>query len=94
MTTLTNPPARSSKAPPPAAPQPLRPAPHWQVVLAGPIALVVARLREAGFTLRITGGFLDAVAPVSAASADLALRAIRRRSQEVVDYLLAEGAGD
>jgi hypothetical protein len=83
MSTLTIAHSRTRKTPP-DVPQPLRPTPHWEYVLGGEIAGVIESLRQAGFTLRVTGGFLDATAPVSA---NLALRAIRRRSHEIAAYL-------
>jgi hypothetical protein len=84
MTTLTDPFVLAREAP-----QPLRSVPSWQVVLAGPIAEVVAALRSAGCAIRLTAGCLDASGPLSAGQA---LRALRRRCLAVERYLATEPA--
>jgi hypothetical protein len=63
----------------------LQPAPSWQMILGAPIADACRSLRNCGCTLLVTDGCLDARGPLSAAPA---LRALRRRSREVVAYLV------
>jgi hypothetical protein len=86
MSTLINPPVPARKTPPDAF-EPNRPAPHWQVVLAAPIAEVLEAMRAANCDIRLTAGCLDASGPLSAAQA---LRALRRRGREVERHLQSE----
>ncbi len=101
VTTLTVPPVRARKTPPPAL-QPRRPMeadpppgytppPTWGYVAGAPVEGAVACLVAAGCRLWVQDGKVEGEGPFEAG---LSLRALKARGKEAVEYLAAHpGAG-